>query len=217
MVSTATALLFEESFIVSCATCRNTYDARAAPMCLCVTAKVAVVCPHCEVCVCKASTAAQRDFWFQAPEWFTWRQEDELQRRKAAHAERPEKILKILVVDDDEEIRFIAAYSLQEMGYTVLTASNADEAMEIVDREFPTIVLTDALMPRTDGRELCRNIKLHAPWIKVVVMSSLYTSRRYATEAHRVFHADDYLPKPIDFAKLKTVFHRLIRENGGVK
>jgi hypothetical protein len=67
MVSTATALLFEESFVVSCASCRKSYDAGPAAWCLCVTAKIAVVCPHCGSCVCKASGTAQHSFWLNAP------------------------------------------------------------------------------------------------------------------------------------------------------
>jgi CheY-like chemotaxis protein len=207
--ATATAEVFEEIFLVSCAACGKAYDAAQAEWCKCVTAKIATICPHCSACICKAPGPAQFEFWFLAPEWFLWRRDEELRRRKAAQAARPQHLVKVLVVDDDDEIRFIAAYAIEEMGYTVVTASNAEEAMSIVKKESPAIVLTDALMPRTDGRELCKTIKIHDPWIRVVVMSSLYTSRRYATEAHRVFHADEYLPKPIDFHRLKGVIQRL--------
>ena len=116
---------------------------------------------------------------------------------------------RVLIVDDDEEIRVMAEFILHEMGYRTLTASRSNEALEIVNREKPDVVLTDALMPGGDGRELCRMIKEQHPDVKVVIMTSLYTSPRYASEAHRLFHADGYLAKPIYYDRLRTVLRRL--------
>jgi DNA-binding response OmpR family regulator len=56
-----------------------------------------------------------------------------------------------------------------------------------------------------DGRELCRRIKAIDRAIKVVVVTSLYTGIRYRVEAMRTFMADEYLPKPIDFARLYEI------------
>lgn len=75
-------------------------------------------------------------------------------------------------------------------------------------RELP-IVLTDALMPKIDGRQLCRLIKAVNRSIKVVIMSGLYKSTRYRIEAMKAFHADEYLAKPIDFARLQQVLGKL--------
>lgn len=74
----------------------------------------------------------------------------------------------------------------------------------------PGLVLTDALMPKVDGRQLCRFIKADFPSVRVVIMTALYTSIRYRHEALKTFHADDYVAKPIDFQKLMDVVGRLV-------
>jgi YesN/AraC family two-component response regulator len=78
-----------------------------------------------------------------------------------------------------------------------------------MERTRPDIVLTDALMPKIDGRQLCRLIKTSDASIKVVIMTALYKSSRYRTEAMNTFHADEYLAKPIDFAHLRQVLGNL--------
>jgi CheY-like chemotaxis protein len=123
----------------------------------------------------------------------------------ANSADRPT----VLIVDDDEEIRLIAEYTIQQMGYRVMTAAGPEEALATVDRSRPDIVLTDALMPRIDGRQLCRLIKAIDSSIKVVVMTALYKGSRYRLEALSTYHADEYLAKPIDFDRLQQVLGQL--------
>src|SRR5216683_2759866 len=79
----------------------------------------------------------------------------------------------------------------------------------IVESSRPDIVITDALMPKIDGRELCRLIKRVDPSIKVVVMSGLYTKSHYRVEAMHQFQADEYLAKPINFERLRNVLEDL--------
>lgn len=116
---------------------------------------------------------------------------------------------RVLIVDDDEEILLIAEYTIAQMGYRTYTASNAEDALALAESARPDIVLTDALMPKMDGRELCRRIKQLDPTIQVVVMSALYTSSRYRHEAIHQFHADEYLAKPIYFKRLREVLDHL--------
>jgi DNA-binding NtrC family response regulator len=115
----------------------------------------------------------------------------------------------VLIVDDDEEIRLIAEYTLRELGYNTVLAADAAEALKIIDQHRPDIVLTDALMPKIDGRQLCHLIKIVDPTIKVIVMSAVYTSVRYRSEAIKMFQADEYLAKPIDFRQLHDVLRHL--------
>lgn len=196
--------------LVRCATCAKDYDTISALWCRCVGKDFAPACPRCGACICRGGTNAITAFWFTAPEELRRRRAAEKLRRSNAQAQTAAALAhRVLVVDDDEEIRIMAEFSLHEMGYRTLTASRADEALELVSREKPDFVLTDALMPGGDGRELCKTIKAQHPDVKVVIMTSLYTSPRYASEAHRLFHADGYLAKPIDFDRLKSVLRRL--------
>jgi DNA-binding NtrC family response regulator len=135
--------------------------------------------------------------------------EAKFRRALEASGENTAKSQTVLIVDDDEEIRLIAEYTVQKMGYRTLTASHAEEALAIVEASKPEIVITDALMPKIDGRQLCRLIKVSNPSIKVVVMSGLYTKSQYRVEAMNQFHADEYLAKPINFERLRTVLQTL--------
>lgn len=199
--------------VVLCSSCRTPFDTLQAGWCDCVTKTISPACPKCGFCLCKSTPNAARDFWFRAPQVLIDRRREEEQRRARRAPELvPAQATRVLIVDDDEEIRFIADYALRQMGFVTMTAANAHDALDIVDRETPDVVLTDALMPRLDGRELCKMIKLRNPRVKVIVMTSLYTSARYRDEAYRVFHADDYLAKPIDFKKLAQVLQRLTQK-----
>lgn len=196
-----------------CGGCLQPFDAMAAPLCKCVAKRPSVTCPYCGTCVCKWPKAKSLEFWTRAPGALIERSRAEAARRVRAGTSPREPdcpMPSVLVVDDDEEIRAIAAYVLQQMGYRVSTASDADEAMVAFVSARPDVVLTDALMPKLDGRELCRRLKTKDSHLKVVVMTSLYTGQRYRTEAHREFGADGYLAKPIDFDELHQVLQKLL-------
>jgi len=198
-----------ESFVVTCGGCHRPYDALAASWCRCVSKEVAVMCTRCQSCVHKEGKGAERDFWFHAPDALLRLRASEKQRRRKPAVVPPRSSARVLIVDDDEEIRLIARFVLQQMGYDTISANSSAMALDILSKELPDVVLTDALMPGGDGRELCKTIKARYPDVKVVVMTSLYTASRYVSEAFRVFGADDYLAKPIDFDRLQTVLMRL--------
>ena len=72
------------------------------------------------------------------------------------------------------------------------------------------VVLTDALMPKMDGRELSRQLKeTHGNRIKVILMTSLYKSPRYRNEAQHVFKVDEYLVKPLNYDELRDALRRV--------
>lgn len=198
-----------DSYVIPCSGCAQQFDAMTSLWCRCVTKDPTVACPYCGHCVCKDGRIASRDFWLKAPRVLHERRIDEKARRKANDSLHPRIGAKVLIVDDDEEIRMITEYALREMGYDTTTASSPAEALEAIEREHPSVVLTDALMPGGDGRELCKTIKSRFPNLPVMVMTSLYTSGRYASEAYRVFGADAYMAKPIDFERLRSALARL--------
>ena len=135
--------------------------------------------------------------------------EEKFRRALQASETNTAKSETVLIVDDDEEIRLIAEYTIQKLGYRTITASEAEEALAVVEESKPDIVITDALMPKIDGRQLCRLIKMSHPSTKVIVMSGLYTKSQYRTEALHQYHADEYLAKPINFERLRTVLQNL--------
>lgn len=104
---------------------------------------------------------------------------------------------KILVVEDDDELRSYMKTRLSEK-YNILDASNGKEALDVVRNYMPDLIVSDIVMPKMNGRQLCMNIKsnietCHIPVILLTGMDSKENMLR-GIEAG----ADDYIPKPFD-------------------
>jgi len=81
---------------------------------------------------------------------------------------------KVLVVDDDPYILMSLEFLMKKNGYDVMVARNGTEALDLVEKQLPNIVLLDIMMPDVDGYEICRHIK-KTPKLKhtkVVFMSA---------------------------------------------
>jgi signal transduction histidine kinase/FixJ family two-component response regulator len=113
---------------------------------------------------------------------------------------------KILIVDDEEGIRKVLRISLEDRGYTVLTAENATEALRIFSREQPGIVLTDIKMPGMDGIELLRRLKQANPETEVVVITG-HGDMDLAIKSLK-YEATDFITKPIDDADLDRALQK---------
>ena len=66
---------------------------------------------------------------------------------------------KILIAEDERDIRDLIAFTLRFAGYEVLTANNGEEAVAMTQKELPDLVLTDVRMPKMTGYEACKLIK----------------------------------------------------------
>ena len=66
---------------------------------------------------------------------------------------------KILIAEDERDIRDLVAFTLRFAGYTVVTANNGEEAYQLTVQELPDLVLTDVRMPKMSGYEACKLIK----------------------------------------------------------
>ena len=110
----------------------------------------------------------------------------------------------ILVVDDDVHIAEVIALFLEEEGLVVLTAGDGQEALMIAREERPRLVLTDVMMPRMDGIELCR--RLHGdPTTRatvVLLMSAVVRRDLSGCGAAGLVH------KPFGFEDLAETVHR---------
>ena len=78
---------------------------------------------------------------------------------------------KLLLVDDEEGIRKVLGIALSDAGYTVFTAKDGEEALDIFRKEIPPIVLTDIKMPGMDGIELLQKIKQENPDTEVIMIT----------------------------------------------
>lgn len=105
---------------------------------------------------------------------------------------------KILVVEDTKFFRAYLNDLLVKAGFEVVMAQDGLEALEYLSRECPDLVITDVLMPRMNGFELCRRIKdrPETATLPVIMMTQVYTRAHHEREAMGVHGADDYIVKP---------------------
>jgi CheY-like chemotaxis protein len=82
---------------------------------------------------------------------------------------------RILVVDDEEEVRDIVAESLEDFGFNVVTAASAEEALPLISSDSAlAMVITDVRMPGMTGLELADRIRANWPNLKVVLISGYF-------------------------------------------
>lgn len=112
-----------------------------------------------------------------------------------------------MIVDDDKVIHAIASHVLTGFSGTVLHAMDGLSALQMARQTRPDLVITDALLPKLDGRELARTLKRDEETknCKVVVMTALYKASRYRIEALNNFLVDEYLHKPVQPGKIKAL------------
>lgn len=119
--------------------------------------------------------------------------------------------LSILVVDDDPKIRALLRRTLQLEGYRVLEAADGREALKLLDREEPDLVILDVLMPGPDGFAVCERIRERED-----VPILMLTARDEVGDRVRGLRsgADDYLVKPFAMEELLARIHSLLRRSG---
>ena len=118
---------------------------------------------------------------------------------------------KILVVDDERLNRLLMNDRLSPLGYEVLLACDGMEALEVVEKEKPDLILLDIMMPNMDGFEVAKRIKgcEETKSIPIVMVTSLrgLDDRIRALESG----ADDFLSKPVNSTELKARVSSLIK------
>lgn len=115
---------------------------------------------------------------------------------------------RILLVDDDENLRWVLQTQLEQMGYNVSAAADAMEALAEIERNTPSLVITDLKMPGISGMDLLDRIRADYPEIPVVLMTAYGTIQSAVTAIRS--GAYDYLTKPIDYDELSLVVTRVL-------
>lgn len=190
---------------VTCPSCGKDYDAARATECSCLQPIRSVRCTHCAACLCKNAEAFE-NFVKGAPAAVRERLRAAPQR--STGSAKPLRRPLVLFADDDPTGRAIATRVIEGLGFGVTVASNGEEALAAAREHRPQLIITDALMPRLDGREMGRIIKQELPDTKVVVITSVYKDPRYKHEAFKTFAVDEYLTKPINPAELRAVVEK---------
>ena len=107
------------------------------------------------------------------------------------------KDIKILLVDDEQDILEIVGYNLSQEGYQIVTASNGKEAILKAKKELPQLIIMDVMMPEMDGMEACENIRKIPELQDTIITFLTARSEDYSQVAGFDAGADDYIAKPI--------------------
>ncbi|WP_322551418.1 response regulator transcription factor [Flavobacterium psychraquaticum] len=123
------------------------------------------------------------------------------------------KDIKILLVDDEQDILEIVGYNLTQEGYQVITASNGKEAIFKAKKELPQLIIMDVMMPEMDGIEACETIRRMPELQDTIITFLTARSEDYSQVAGFDAGADDYIAKPIKpkvlVSKVKALLRRL--------
>jgi two-component system alkaline phosphatase synthesis response regulator PhoP len=119
------------------------------------------------------------------------------------------KEIKIALVEDDENLRFLVAERLQSEGYKVLEANNGDDAEKIILKEEPNIVLLDWMLPGKQGSEVCEAVRAKG-FDGLIIMMTAKAQDVDKIEAYN-FGVSDYITKPFNMDVLVAMIDNKIK------
>lgn len=121
--------------------------------------------------------------------------------------------IKILIVDDEEDILQFLSYNLQKEGYQVITATNGADAIKLAQKEVPDLIVLDIMMPVMDGMETCKELRSLPETKDKIIVFLTARSEDYSQIAGFENGADDYITKPIKpklfISRIKALLRRI--------
>ena len=119
----------------------------------------------------------------------------------------------LLVVEDVPDILALLVATLKFKGYTVVTATNGEEALDIIHKDRPALIITDILMPKMDGFSLVHRLRLDPSTrdIPVVFLSATYVAPEDKEFAHTI-GVTRFIEKPVDMDAFFPVIEKLLSE-----
>lgn len=119
---------------------------------------------------------------------------------------------RVLVVDDEPQVLRALRLALTGYGYQVETAATGEEALELIGRHLPDVVLLDLMLPGIDGLEVCRRLRARAD-LPIIVLSARGEERLKVQALDE--GADDYLTKPFGMDELLARVRVALRRTAG--
>jgi two-component system alkaline phosphatase synthesis response regulator PhoP len=119
---------------------------------------------------------------------------------------------KILLVDDEEDIRKVVAYQLKANGYEVIIAEDGEEGLEKARSEAPDLIILDLMLPKIEGHKVCGLLKNDARYKSIPII--LFTARiqKEDVELSKEVGADAHLTKPFETSDLISKVEELLEK-----
>jgi CheY-like chemotaxis protein len=117
---------------------------------------------------------------------------------------------RIMVVEDYDDTRMLLKQALEMLGYSVLEASNGQEAVDIADRERPDLILMDLDLPILDGIAATQRIRQQEHMESVPIVAVTAYPLSYSRVKAFAKGCNEYMPKPIDMSELARVVDRYL-------
>ena len=126
---------------------------------------------------------------------------------------------KVLVVDDEPDILDLIKYNLEKEGYSVITAKDGEEGLERAQQVIPDVILLDIMMPKLDGVEVCRQLRMDKSFNHTVIAFLTARNEDFTQIAALDVGGDDFITKPIRprvlVSRIKALMRRSRRGNDG--
>lgn len=128
------------------------------------------------------------------------------------------KSVKILIVEDDDNLRFLAVHRLKTEGYEVIEASDGEAGEQAILTEQPDIVLLDWMLPKKQGSEICPSVRKQG-FENLIIMMTAKAQDLDKIDAYR-FGVSDYVTKPFNMDVLVALLDnkvKFLRSNDGAE
>lgn len=117
---------------------------------------------------------------------------------------------KILIVDDEPNILMSLDFLMRKQGYEVFVARDGSEALEIITKEMPQVIVLDIMMPEVDGYEVCQSVKGSPETSDIKIIFLTAKSKKEDIEKGYEVGADLYLTKPFSTRNLVKKVKELV-------
>ena len=126
---------------------------------------------------------------------------------------------KVLIVDDDPDVRLFNATVVEESGYTPIEAANGEEGLKVVKKDRPDLVILDVLMPKQSGIRLYRGLKTDKSLIGIPVIMLSGVAKRTFLRSQKALtefgdkpvpEPENYLEKPVEPEELAREIKKLL-------
>ena len=124
----------------------------------------------------------------------------------------------ILIVDDEPSIVVPIQFLMEQQGYSVLVAENGEDALDVIYKYKPDLILLDIMLPRIDGYEVCEIVRLNPEYRDVKIIFLTAKGREVEIAKGLALGADAYIVKPFSNTELVAKVKELLdttNENSG--